>query len=89
MDPVHCPGGVCEVRTKEPIQIFNPVQKVITTLTMSGLAVGTYLFLAYEQPKTFFGDFLHEAVLTKAQLQKEKDEEYQREIEKEFGDDDE
>jgi len=44
--------------------------------------------LAYEQPKTFFGEFLHEAVLTKAQLKKEKDEAYQRELEREFGDND-
>ena len=83
-----CPGGVCEIRTKEPIQTFNPVQKVITALTMIGLAVGTYLFLAYSEPKTFFGEFLHEAVLTKAQLQKEQDEAYQKELDKEFGDDD-
>ena len=83
-----CPGGVCEIRTKEPIQTFNPVQKAITALTMIGLAVGTYLFLAYEEPKTFFGEFLHEAVLTKAQLQKEQDDAYQKELDKEFGDDD-
>ncbi|MGC9351335.1 MAG: DUF4395 domain-containing protein, partial [Sulfurovum sp.] len=87
-DPQHCPGGVCEVRKKEPIQTFNPVQKVITALTMIGLVLGTYLFLAYQQPKTFFGEFLHEAVLTDAQLQKEKDEAYQKEMEAEFGDDD-
>ena len=86
-DPQHCPGGVCEVRKKEPIQMFNPVQKVITALTMIGLAMGTYLFLAHSEPQTFFGEFLHEAVLTDAQLQKEKDEAFQREIEKEFGDD--
>lgn len=83
----YCPGGVCEIRKKEPIQTFNPIQKVITALTMIGLVVGTYLFLAYEEPKTFFGEFLHEAVLTKAQLKKEQDEAYQRELDKEFGDD--
>jgi hypothetical protein len=87
-DAKHCPGGVCEIRQKEPIQTFNPVQKVITALTMVGLIVGTYLFLAYEEPKTFFGEFLHETVLTETQLQKEKDEAYQREMEAEFGDDD-
>lgn len=89
IDPVHCPGGVCEVRTKEPIQTFSPVQKAITALTMTGLIVGTYLFIAYSEPKTFFGEFLHEAVLTKSQLQKEKEAAYQREMEREFGDDDE
>ena len=83
----YCPGGVCEIRTKEPVQTFNPMQKVVVALAMIGLVAGTYLFLAYEQPKTFFGEFLHEAVLTKAQLQKEKDAEYQRQLDNEFGDD--
>ena len=87
-DAKHCPGGVCEIRIKEPIQMFSPIQKAITGLTMIGLVAGTYLFLAYTEPKTFFGEFLHEAVLTKAQLQKEKDAAYQRELDKEFGDDD-
>lgn len=87
-DAKYCPGGVCEIRKKEPIQTFNPVQKVIAALALIGLLMGTYLFLAYEQPKTFFGEFLHEAVLTKAQLKKEKDEAYQRELDKEFQGDD-
>ncbi|HEO99439.1 MAG TPA: DUF4395 domain-containing protein, partial [Epsilonproteobacteria bacterium] len=68
---------------------FSPVQKAITALTMIGLVAGTYLFLASQEPKTFFGEFLHEAVLTKAQLEKEKDEAYQRALEEEFGEDDE
>jgi hypothetical protein len=84
----HCPGGVCEIHRKEPIQMFNPVQKVITALTIIGLTLGIYLFLAKTESKTFFGEFLHEAVLTKTQLQKEKDAAYQRELEKEFGEDD-
>ncbi|WP_345979890.1 DUF4395 domain-containing protein [Sulfurimonas sp. HSL3-2] len=86
-DAQYCPGGVCEVRIKEPIQTFNPLQKVIVALAMTGLIAGTYLFLAYEEPKTFFGEFLHEAVLTKAQLQKEKDAAYQQQLDNEFGDD--
>ena len=88
-DAKHCPGGVCEIQKKEPIQTFNPIQKTITALSMIGLLVGTYLFLATQEPKTFFGEFLHEVVLTDAQLQKEKDEAYQRQMENEFGDDDE
>ncbi len=86
--PQHCPGGVCEVRKKEPVQMFNPLQKFIVTTVVAGMIVGTYMFLAYTESKTFFGEFLHEAVLTKAQLQKEKDEAYQRELEREFGEDD-
>ena len=88
LDPVHCPGGVCEVQVKEPVQMFNPMQKVITALTMIALVTGVYLFLANSEPKTFFGEFLHEAVLTDAQLEKERDEEFQRKPEEEFGNDD-
>lgn len=87
-DPQHCPGGVCEIQKKEPIQRFNAIQAIIAGLTTVGLIAGIYLFLAKTESKTFFGEFLHEAVLTKAQLKKEQEEKYQREMEKEFGDDD-
>jgi len=88
LDPVHCPGGACELRIKEPSQMFNPIQATITGLTMVGLVVGTYLFLATQEPKTFFGEFLHEAVLTDAQLQQEQEEAYQQQMDAEFGDED-
>ena len=87
-DPSHCPGGVCEIQKKEPIQMFNKVQKVIATVTFIALLSGTYLFFAKVNSQTFFGQFLHEMVLTKEQLKIEKEEEYKRASEKEFGDDD-
>jgi hypothetical protein len=87
-DPEHCPGGVCEMRTKEPIQRFNPIQGAIAVVTAVALFAGVYLFLAKTESKTFFGQFLHEAVLTKAQLQKEKEAEFERAAQKAFEDDD-
>jgi len=81
-NPQHCPGGKCEIRTKEPIQMFNPVQKLITALTIIGLVTGIYLFLAKTNSRTFFGEFLHEMVLTQAQLDKEEEEQ----MEKDFND---
>jgi len=86
-DAKHCPGGVCEIRQKDPIQMFNPIQKIIAIVTTIGLVVGIYLFLAFTESKTFFGDFLHEAVLTKSQLKAQQDAAYERELAKEFGDD--
>ena len=86
-DPKHCPGGVCEVQQKEPIQMFNATQKFIAGATFVALISGIYLFLAKTESKTFFGAFLHDALLTKEQLQKEKDEAYQKALAKEFGDD--
>ena len=87
-DPTHCPGGACEIRKREPIQTFNPMQKFIAILTVVGLIAGIYLFLAKTESKTFFGQFLHEFVLTKKQLKKEEDIKYQKEMESEFGSDD-
>ncbi len=86
-DPKHCPGGVCEMRIKEPIQMFNITQKIIAGITLLALTLGLYLFLSKVPSKTFFGAFLHDAVLTKAQLKKEKDLQFEKEAEKAFGDD--
>jgi len=87
-DPEHCPGGVCEIKRKEPIQTFNPIQASIATITFIALLAGIYLFLAKTESKTFFGAFLHEAVLTKQQLKQEEDAKYQKEAERAFEDDD-
>jgi len=82
-EPEHCPGGVCEVRRKEPIQTFNLMQKIIAILTTVGFVVGVYFFLAKTESKTFFGEFLHEIVLTDTQLAHEEE----LKMEAEFGDD--
>ena len=87
-DPRHCPGGVCEIRQKEPVQQFNPIQATIATITTIALIVGIYLFLAKTESKTFFGQFLHELVLTKEQLKKEQDEKFEKELDREFESDD-
>ena len=87
-NPEHCPGGVCEIQKKEAIQMFNPIQKFIVGITAVALLSGVYLFLAKTESKTFFGQFLHEAVLTKAQLKKEEEEKYQKALDQEFENDD-
>ncbi len=87
-DPEHCPGGVCEIQKKDPVQMFTPAQKVIASIAAAGLVASLYLFLAKTESKTFFGEFLHELVLTKEQLQKEEEKKYEQEMAKEFGDDD-
>ena len=87
VDPKHCPGEVCEVREKDPIQMFSHVQKAIVALAITGLLVGTYFFLVKTESKTFFGVFLHDTVLTKAQLAAEKEAAFQAAADKEFADD--
>ncbi len=88
-DPAHCPGGVCEIKVKEPIQRFNPLQAIIAIVTAGALITGIYLFLAKTESKTFFGEFLHDLVLSDAQLQEEKDLLFEKQAASEFGDDDE
>ena len=87
-DPKHCPGGSCEIRQLEPVQRFNPVQATIATLTVLFFTVGVYLFLAKTESKTFFGQFLHEMVLTDKQLKQEQEKKFQEELDKEFENDD-
>ena len=83
----NCPAGVCEVRVKEPIVRFNLIQKIMVSLVIVGLLSGTYLFITKVKSKTFFGQFLHDSILTKAQLKQEKEDEYKEKLKKEFGDD--
>lgn len=86
--PEHCPGGVCEVKHREPIQTFNPVQAIIAIATVIGLTFGVYSFLVKTESKTFFGLFLHDLVMTEEQLQIQKDELFEKQAASEFGDDD-
>ncbi len=79
----HCPGGVCEMKIKEPIQTFNPIQAFIAITAFLALMLSIYLFLAKTESKTFFGEFLHELVLTKQQLHKEEEEKMSNEFDKE------
>ena len=87
-DPEHCPGGVCEVRQKDPIQRFSLVQKSIFALTVIGLLTGIYLFIAKTESKTFFGEFLHELVLSDAQLKHEQELKFEQEADDAFNNDD-
>lgn len=40
----HCPGGVCEIRTKDPIQTYNTIQKMIVLAVIFFIIIGLYLF---------------------------------------------
>ncbi len=50
----HCPGGVCEMRTKEPVQTFSLVQKVILLVTVTLMAYGTYAYFTKLPDRTPF-----------------------------------
>ena len=84
----YCPGGVCEIKQKDPTTKFNPIQKSIVVLTFIGLITGIYLFIAKTESKTFFGEFLHELVLSDAQLKHEQELKFEQEANDAFNNDD-
>ena len=53
-DPVsYCPGGICEVRTKDAIQTFDLAQKIITMSMVFALSFGLYSYFTKVESKTF------------------------------------
>ena len=54
-DPMYCPGGVCEIQTKDPVQKFTPAQLIILLLTVGLMAYGTYAYMTKLETRTHFG----------------------------------
>ncbi len=50
----HCPGGVCEIKTKDPIQKFSVVQAGIVTVTFLLMIYGTYAYMTKLPTRTPF-----------------------------------
>ena len=72
----HCPGGVCELQTKEPVQKFSVTQGVIVSLTLFAIIYGTYAYMTKLETKTVFIKkmttlFLSQEALDKIAYQKE------------------
>jgi len=80
-DPVtHCPGGVCEVRAKEPIQRFNMAQKIIAVITILAFSFGLYSYFTKVDSKTFLAKKVKEMMMSKAELEAQEEAELQREF---------
>ena len=80
-DPVtHCPGGVCEVRTKEPIQTFDLAQKMITFTVILALIFGTYSYITKVESKTFLSKKIKIMMMSDAELEAYEEEIRQREF---------
>jgi len=74
----HCPGGVCEVHIKEPIQMFNPVQKFIAIVTALAIMIGIYFYMTKLEDKTFLMKMVHKMMLSDVEKQALKDAEYEK-----------
>ena len=81
----HCPGGICEIRRKDPVQQFTPVQLVILLLTFAGIIYGTYSYFTKLEDRTVFTKKMKQLLLTEEQLEEL---EYQKAAEEFDKDDD-
>ena len=80
-DPVtHCPGGVCEIRAKEPIQRFTMGQKVITLITVLTFSFGLYNYFTKVESKTFLAQKIKHMMMSQAELEAWEEAKMQREF---------
>jgi len=83
----HCPGDVCELKIKEPIQRFSAVQRSILVLTVIALTYGTYSYITKLPDRTMLTQKIKTMMMSEEELQKIEEEEYQKKA-AEFDNDD-
>ncbi|MEN4053177.1 DUF4395 domain-containing protein [Sulfurimonas sp. NWX79] len=86
--PTHCPGGVCEMRIKEAVQKFDPVQKFILIVTVIAISYGSYLYMTKLEDRTVLVKKIKVMLMSEEELQKLEEAEYQKELEEFDNDDD-
>lgn len=64
----NCPGGSCEIKTRDKITTFNPVQKIIAIITLLLFLYGSYFYMFKIDNKTHFGKMLSEKIMSKEEL---------------------
>jgi len=77
----HCPGGVCEMKIKEPIQTFNPVQKSILVLTVIVMTYGVYAYMTKLPDRTNLSKKIKIMMMSDEELQRIEDEKADQEFE--------
>ena len=90
-DPKYCPGGVCEINIKDPIQRFDPIQKIIVTLTILATIYGTYAYFTKLPDRTIFMEKMRYLMMSDKQrkkYEKQKELEELKKQEAEFENDD-
>ena len=84
----HCPGGVCEIKQKDPIQKFNTAQKIIAISFSILITFGLYAFTTRVENKTFFAQMVSNMMLSQADLKALEEKEFQQEASSFDNDDD-
>ena len=83
----HCPGGVCEMQIKEPVQKFNPIQRLILLFTVVTILYGTYAYMTKLKTRTNLGKKVELMLMSDEELKALEELEYQKEL-AEFENDD-
>jgi hypothetical protein len=78
----HCPGGVCEMKMKEPLQKFSSSQKIILLVTIGLIGYGVYAYFTKLPDRTPFMKKIKQLTMTQAELEKLEDEKAEIEFEK-------
>ena len=84
---IHCPGGVCEIKRKEPIQTFNIVQKTIAIASFMAILYGSYAYMYKLDNKTGIAKKVSEMMMSQDELDALEEAKYQKEL-ADFEDDD-
>ncbi len=91
-NPKYCPGGVCEMQIKDPVQKFTLVQKIILSVTLFAMFFGTYSYFTKLKDRTVFTKKIKKLFMSDAELQAIQDQkdaqDYQKELDEFDSDDD-
>ena len=77
----HCPGDVCEMKIKEPIQRFNPLQKIIVILTTIAMFYGVFAYMTKLPDRTNLTKKVKRMMTSDAELQRIESEKADQEFE--------
>jgi len=87
-DPKYCPGGVCEIRLKDPVQRFDPIQKAILIVTVIAMVYGTYAYMTKTKDRTALTKKVKLMLMSDEELKALEEAQYQKELEEFENDDD-
>jgi len=79
----HCPGDVCEMKIKEPIQKFNPIQKIILIITVIAMFYGSFAYMTKLPDRTNLTKKIKRMMTSDAELQRIEDKKADQEFENE------
>ncbi len=69
-DPKYCPGGVCELQIKDPVQKFNLLQLIILLITFTFMTYGTYAYFTKLPDRTVLTKKMKKLFTSKEELQR-------------------